>query len=223
MTQRPILNALIRAATIGACTLASTASAAEQPEVQSLTIFTKIDKDGTDAAPTSCGIHFSTIFADQSLGKRYFFAEGTIGLMWSERPIFLGGYTKLIVAERIENPDGYSSLPRRISDAYLTNSEGISTTDFEGAERPGNTPLSILKAYSLKDRAGKNGFDQITDADELFFNFTLAENGRAYRIPVDLQLVKVVDGKEVRSGQTRKEFSLCLLSLTSAVRAKLGE
>jgi hypothetical protein len=223
MTKRPVISALTRAATIAACTLASTAFAAEEPEVQSLTIFTKIDKHGTDTAPTSCGIHFSTIFADQSLEQRYFFAEGTVGVMFSERPVSLGGYTKLIVAERIENSDGYSSLPHRISDAYLTNSEGISTTDFEGAETPGNTPLSMLKAYSLEDRAGKNSFVQITDTDELFFNFTLAENGRPYTIPVDLQMVKVVDGKEVRSGQTRKEFSLCMLQLLSAVRAKLSE
>ena len=192
-------------------------------EVQSLTIFTKIDKHGTDAAPTSCGIHFSTIFADQSLGKRYFFAEGTVGVSSSERPVSLGGFTKLVVAERIETSDGYSALPLRISDAYLTNAQGISTTDFEGKQTQGSHPLSLLSAYRLDDRAGKNGFYQITDTDELFFNFTLAENGRAYRIPVDLQLVKVVDGKEVRSGQTRKEFSLCMLKLISAVRAKLNK
>ena len=103
-----VLVAVAAFAAAGACHATAT-------DTQSLTIFAKSDPRYVDGKPSMCSIYFSTIFVDQSLDNRAFFAEGTFGITLPDNGRSISPFTKAVVAERIQQTEGYKAVPVAIS------------------------------------------------------------------------------------------------------------
>lgn len=195
------------------------AAQASAAETQSLTIFAKSEPRYVDGEPSMCSIYFSTIFVDQSLGNRAFFAEGTFGTMSAEGGRGISPFTKAAVGERIPQTEGYKTMPVAISGSAFTGSGGVSTKDFESVSvKNPDSPLAEMSAYKMRDRANKHDFVEIFEGLTTTISFRLSENGKLYSIPVDLTLEGVVGGQEKHSPVALKDFYNCTIRMVDAAR-----
>lgn len=193
-------------------------------DTQSLTILVKNVPRFANGELQSCSMYFSTIFMDNTLQGRTFFAEGTIGFFFEDRsPVFLP-FTKVAVAERVEKNGKVTAVPVSVLNPVIAISRGITTKDFESFTiRNPENPYAFLTKYRMNDRGNKSTFFDITSSESLLLSFRLGENQKIYSIPVDLTLEGVIDGKKRPTRQARKDFAVCVLDLFRIARQKLAK
>lgn len=198
---------------------AAGADHAAATDTQSLTIFAKSAPRYVDGKPSMCSIYFSTIFVDQSLDSRAFFAEGTFGITLPDNGRSISPFTKAVVAERIQQTEGYKAVPVAISEAAFTDARGLSTKDFDSVPvKNPDSPLAEMSAYKMRDRANKHSFLDIFEGLTTTISFRLAENGKAYSIPVDLTLEGVVGGQEKHSPAAIEGYYTCAIEMVDVAR-----
>lgn len=195
---------------------------AKSPEVQSLTNFTKNDPSYADGKLMSCALQFSTIFIDDTLKGRAFFAEGSIGFVFFKGEAMFSPFTKIAVSERLSHAGKISASPIAIENAVISGDNSINSAMFESATL--SSPINshaVLTKYRMNDRSGNRSFVELATSSAISVAFTLNENSKRYEIPVDLTLAKVEGGAEKHSNEAVLGFTKCMLEMTKMAKIKI--
>lgn len=213
-------TAIVSSACLMLSLLAVTPANAKSPGVQSLTNFTKNDPSYSEGKLMRCALQFSTIFVDESLQGRAFFAEGSVGFFFTKGDLMFVPFTKAAVSERIDNRGQISASPLPIANAVVFGDNGINSAMFESINLPSPTnSYAILSKFRMRDRSDTRDFFEITTSSSLALAFTMKETGKRYEIPVDLTLAQIVNGKEVHSNDAAIGFTNCMLEMIKIAKA----
>lgn len=199
--------------------LSVTQVSAQTPEVQSLTNFTKNDPTYSDGKLMSCAMQFSTIFTDSSMKGRAFFAEGSVGFVFFNGETMFAPFTKVAVSERLSQAGQISAAPLPVENAMISGDDGLNSEMFESASIP--SPVNshaVLSKYRMTDKAGRRSFVDLATSKSLSISFTIKENGKRYKIPVDLTLTQVLNGREIHSNEAVLGFTNCMLDMTKVAK-----